>query len=264
MDKNQLVAIDAWRWLRSATPARIALGRAGGSLPTQEWLDFKSAHASARQAVHQPFDAQRLADELAALGVEVVIVDSAAGDRLTFLQRPDLGRRVDSGSEQQLKTAALANVSPDLVIIVSDGLSALAVHRQALPLLAALLPKLAREGWTLAPLVIARFGRVALQDQVGELLGARLAVMLIGERPGLGSPDSLGAYIVHAPRLGNTDANRNCVSNIRPEGLSPDVAAGTIQYLLSEARRRRLSGVELKDERLAISPERLILPAENS
>jgi ethanolamine ammonia-lyase small subunit len=264
MDKSKLVTSDAWQRLRSATPARIALGRAGGSLPTREWLDFKSAHASARQAVHEPFAAEQVAGELAALGVEVVIVDSAAGDRLTFLQRPDLGRRLHPESEQRLRAAVPANRAPDLAIIVSDGLSALAVHRQVPPLLQSLLPKLVGEHWSLAPIVIARYGRVALQDRIGQLLGAQLAVILIGERPGLGSPDSLGAYLVYAPRSGNTDANRNCVSNIRPEGLPWDAAAETILYLLTEARRRRLSGIPLKDQRVVSSVEHSAIPGSES
>ena len=255
MVEHAIVTTDAWQSLRSATPARIALGRAGGSLPTREWLSFKSAHSAARDAVHLPFDADRLADELVALGVEVVILDTAAGDRPTFLQRPDLGRRLDERSERRLQAIARPDVAPDLAIIVSDGLSALAVHRQAPPLLAVLLPRLRSENWRLAPIVIARFGRVALQDQVGQLLGAQLALVLLGERPGLGSPDSLGAYLVHAPRAGNTDANRNCVSNIRPEGLPYDAAAETIHYLLTEARRRRLSGFQLKDQRMLTKDE---------
>jgi ethanolamine ammonia-lyase small subunit len=254
MESKSIVTTDAWQTLRSATSARIALGRAGGSLPTVEWLDFKSAYASARQAVHAVFDARRLADEISSVDQQVEIVDSDAHDRATYLQRPDLGRRLNPRSEERLRTIATNLHAPDMAIVVSDGLSAVAAHRQAPPLLACLLPRLRSERWELAPVVIARFGRVALQDQIGQLLGAPLALTLIGERPGLGSPDSLGAYIVHAPHIGNTDAKRNCVSNIRPEGLACDVAADTIHYLLTEARRRRLSGVQLKDERPAGSP----------
>ncbi len=265
MAKSNPVTADRWNRLRDATSARIALGRAGGSLPTREWLNFKSAHAAARDAVHNPFDAEQLAAQIAKLGVEVVIVESAAPDRLTFLQRPDLGRRLTEASRFKLQElsrscsplapreeilhAEREDYTVDLAIIVSDGLSALAVERQAPTLLATLLPKLAADAWRLAPIVIARFGRVALQDEVGSMLGAQLAVMLIGERPGLGSPDSLGAYLVFAPRAGNTDANRNCVSNIRPEGLPCAMAAETIHYLLTEASQRRLSGIELKDQR---------------
>lgn len=264
MEKRSLVTTDAWQSLRSATPARIALGRAGGSLPTHEWLDFKSAHSAARDAVHQAFDAATLAQEISALGVETILLETAAGNRQTYLQRPDLGRRLDAASEARLQAIADPNAAPDLAIIVSDGLSALAVERQAPPLLALLLPRLSSEGWRLAPLAVVRFGRVALEDQIGQLLGARLALMLIGERPGLGSPDSLGAYLVHAPQLGNTDANRNCVSNIRPAGLDWNAAADTILYLLAEARRRRLSGIKLKDERLLTSPKRLELPGKTA
>jgi len=240
---------DRWETLRSATSARIALGRAGGSLPTSVWLDFKSAHAAARDAVHCAFDAEQLAAELVTLVAQVVIVDSGASERSTFLLRPDLGRRLDERSRYALQELQ-AGGDYDLAIVVSDGLSALAVHRQARPVLAALLAKLKGDDWRIAPIVVARFGRVALEDEVGHLLGAQLALILIGERPGLGSPDSLGAYLVYAPRPGNTDANRNCVSNIRPEGLPIDAAADTIHYLLSEARRRRMSGVQLKDQRL--------------
>jgi ethanolamine ammonia-lyase small subunit len=249
MPTNSLITVDPWHALRNTTQARIALGRAGGSLPTREWLDFKSAHAAARDAVHNELDAERLAKELGDLDAEVIIVDSRATDRLTFLQRPDLGRRLDERSRYALQESASAGMSLDLVIIVSDGLSALAVERQTPPLLAALLPRLSADGWRMAPIVIARFGRVALQDEIGHVLGAQLALTLIGERPGLGAPDSMGAYLVYAPRPGNTDANRNCVSNIRPEGLPCEAAAATIHYLLTEARRRQLSGVQLKDRR---------------
>jgi ethanolamine ammonia-lyase small subunit len=259
MSNNPLTP-DPWHSLRSATAARIALGRAGGSLPTRAWLEFKLAHAAARDAVHFPFDAEKIAGDIRALGVDVVVVQSAAGDRMTFLQRPDLGRRLDDRSR-----FALQECSPhapreeilhaeredytDLAIVVSDGLSALAVHRHALTVLTALLPRLQADGWKIAPIVVARFARVALQDEIGQVLGTQLALTLIGERPGLGSPDSLGAYLVYGPRPGNTDAHRNCVSNVRPEGLPCEVAAETLHYLLTESCRRRLSGVGLKDER---------------
>jgi ethanolamine ammonia-lyase small subunit len=284
---NNVLTPDPWDKLRSATSARIALGRAGGSLPTRAVLEFKWAHAAARDAVHFPFDADRLAADIAALGVEVVMADSAAGDRLTFLQRPDLGRRLDDRSrfalqqcrphaprearlhaEREGRTPNLhaerVDYTWNLAIVVSDGLSALAVHRHAPALLAAVLPRLHADGWHIGPIVVARFGRVALQDEIGQILGAELALTLIGERPGLGSPDSLGAYLVHDPRPGKTDANRNCVSNVRPEGLPYEAAAETIYYLLTESRRRRLSGVGLKDERtlLEIKPAQRVAIAE--
>lgn len=250
MRSHELITSNAWRPLRTATSARIALGRAGGSLPTGEWLDFKAAHAAARDAVHQAFDAEQLSGEIATLGVESIVLETAATDRQTFLQRPDLGRRLDAASVARLKSLANSCGQPELAIVVSDGLSALAVHRQVVPLLRILLPRLAADEWRLAPVLVVRFGRVALEDEIGQLLGSQLALMLIGERPGLGSPDSLGAYLVYAPRIGNKDANRNCVSNIRPEGLNWEAAADTILYLLTESRRRKLSGVDLKDERV--------------
>jgi len=243
------VTPNPWTPLRATTSARIALGRAGGGLPTREWLDFKAAHAAARDAVHFPFDAEQLAREIAQLGVETIVADSAASDRRVFLQRPDLGRQLDERSRYALQQIK-GDDEIDLAVIVSDGLSAIAAHRQVRPLFEALLPKLRASSWRLAPVIVARFGRVALEDEVGQLLGAQLAVILLGERPGLGSPDSLGAYVVYAPRTGNTDANRNCVSNIRPDGLRHGAAAEMVFYLLNEARRRRLSGVQLKDERV--------------
>jgi ethanolamine ammonia-lyase small subunit len=251
MDKQFLsnpVTSDPWTRLRDATPARIALGRAGGSLPTREWLNFKSAHAAAREAVHFPFDADQLAAEVGQFALDVVVVDSQACDRRTYLERPDLGRRLNDRSRYALQQLRIDDAI-DLAIIISDGLSAIAVHRQARPLLELLLPKLRKDAWRLAPLIIARFGRVALEDEVGELLNAQSALILIGERPGLGSPDSLGAYLVYGPRSSNTDANRNCVSNIRQQGLPYDAAAETIVHLLTEARRCQMSGVLLKDQR---------------
>jgi ethanolamine ammonia-lyase small subunit len=268
MGNLAFITPDRWEALRNVTSARIALGRAGGSLPTPAWLDFKSSHAAARDAVHSVFDADQLAAEIGTLGVQVVIVDSAAPERRTFLLRPDLGRRLDERSRYALQELP-AGTDHDLAIVVSDGLSALAVHRQARPVLEELLPKLKRDGWQVAPIVVVRFGRVAIEDEIGQLMGAQLALILIGERPGLGSPDGLGAYLVYAPRAGNTDAHRNCVSNIRPEGLPPDAAAETIHYLLSEAHRRRLSGVQLKDQRsltdiIALSPARLASDGETA
>lgn len=254
MSADSVVTTDAWRRLRDATPARIALGRSGGSLPTHEWLEFKAAHAAARDAVHNAFDAEGLTAEISALGMDTVVVESAAPDRFVYLQRPELGRRLAAASRERLQSLASLGTPPDLTIVVSDGLSALAAHRQTTAVLTALLPLLTTDRWQVSPVIIARFGRVALQDEVGQLLGAQLTLMLIGERPGLGSPDSLGAYMVFGPRVGNTDANRNCVSNIRPEGLPPAAAAETLHFLLTEARRRRISGTQLKDERSLPTP----------
>jgi ethanolamine ammonia-lyase small subunit len=253
MSKREIVTPDRWSALRSATGARIALGRAGGSLPTREWLDFKAAHAAARDAVHCAFNADEIATEIAGLGAEVVVVDSDALDRRTFLLRPDLGRRLSERSRYMLQERQGAD-DLDLVIVVSDGLSALAVHRQARPLLDALVPKVKGGGWRIGPVVVARLARVALEDEIGQLLRAKAALILIGERPGLGSPDSLGAYLVYGPRIGKTDSERNCVSNIRPEGLPIEAAAETIRYLVDEALRRRLSGIGLKDERALLGP----------
>lgn len=238
---------DRWSPLRRFTAARIALGRSGGSLPTSEVLAFAHDHALARDAVHAPFDAEALANELRPLHSPVVVLTSAAPDRATYLQRPDLGRRLSPDSASQLSTLN-AQPPPDLVILVSDGLSALAAQRQATPLLTALLPKLRAAGWTLGPLCLVRHARVALQDEAGALLHARLTLMLLGERPGLGTPDSLGAYLTYEPHPGRTDADRNCVSNIRPGGLPPAAAAEKLFALLTAARHLRLTGTGLKEE----------------
>ena len=237
---------DPWSALRRFTPARIALGRSGGSLPTRELLAFAHDHALARDAVQAPFDAVALATVLAALHDPVLTLASAAPDRAAYLQRPDLGRRLSAGSIAQL--SALAPAPCDLVLLVSDGLSALAAQRQAPLLLAALLPQLRAAGFTLGPLCVVRHARVALQDEAGAILQARQSLLLLGERPGLGTPDSLGAYLTYAPRLGRTDAERNCVSNIRPDGLSPAAAARTITALLVASRQLQLSGTRLKED----------------
>jgi ethanolamine ammonia-lyase small subunit len=233
---------DPWRFLRKFTPARIALGRAGGSLPTNELLAFRLAHARAIDAVHQPFEPVEFCRRLAKYGsIGCICVTSAAQDARMFLLRPDLGRKLSAESAAELQRRPC-----DLVIIFADGLSELALQRHAIPVLDALLPLVG--DWMLAPLIVAHHARVALQDEIGERLGAKLALTLIGERPGLVAPDSLGAYLVYGPKIGNTDANRNCISNIRDGGLSPALAAQRIFYLLNEARTRRLSGVGLKDE----------------
>ena len=241
---------DPWHPLRRLTAARIALGRTGGSLPTRELLDLRLAHARARDAVHAPFDGPALAVRLGRLGPEALWVESAAASTEEFLRRPDLGRVLSESSRRQLTmgAGAIPNTPAELVIIVSDGLSSLAATVQTEPLLAALLPLVRQSGWKLAPLVVVTRGRVALQDEIGAIFGARLSLMLLGERPGLGAADSLGAYFTYAPRPGLTDANRNCVSNIRPEGSPPVEAAHKIFYLLSQALRQELSGVELKDD----------------
>lgn len=238
---------DSWTHLRDFTAARIALGRAGGSLPTGPLLDFRLAHARARDAVLAPFDPALLAEQLRAVHPEVLVLESQAAHRAEYLQRPDLGRRLSSVSRERLAATA-APTAPDLAVVISDGLSTLAAMAQGVPLLAALLPLLAADGWTLAPLIVVRHGRVAIQDEVGGLLGARISLMLVGERPGLGSPDSLGAYFTYAPAPGRSDAERNCVSNIRPQGLPVAAAAHKLHALLTASKIRALSGVELKDE----------------
>jgi ethanolamine ammonia-lyase small subunit len=229
--------------LRRFTPARIGLGRAGPALPTREVLAFGLAHARARDAVHAALDVPRLLAELAAAGVSPAppVVASAASDRATYLVRPDLGRRLAPGAADRLAGPAA------LALVFADGLSALAVPRHAPPLVAALRAR-APERWASAAVVVATQARVALGDEIGARLGAGLVALLVGERPGLGSPDSLGVYLTFAPRPGRTDAERNCVSNVRPAGLSYEEAARRVDWLAAAALARALTGVALKDE----------------
>ena len=249
MDPRTPTPDNPWLALRNLTPARIALGRTGTSLPTGAQLDFQFAHAQARDAVHLAFDHAGLATQLGDRGRESLVLHSAATDRHQYLQRPDLGRRLNEESIATLRQHAQANPGGvDLAIVVADGLSALAVHRHTLPFLVSFEEQAAADGWTSAPVVLVQQGRVAVADEVGELLGARMTVMLIGERPGLSSPDSLGLYFTYGPKVGLTDAYRNCISNIRLEGLSYGMAAHRLLYLMREACRRQLSGVNLKDE----------------
>ena len=238
-----------WLELRRLTPARIALGRTGTSIPTGAQLDFQFAHAQARDAVHLPFDHTGLSRQMAERGRDSLLLHSAALDRHSYLQRPDLGRRLSDESAQTLRDYALANPGGvDLAVVVADGLSALAVHKHTAPFLTRMEEQTHAEGWSLSPVILVEQGRVAVADEIGQLLGAKMVVILIGERPGLSSPDSLGLYFTYNPKVGLTDAYRNCISNVRLEGLSYGMAAHRLLYLMREACRRQLSGVNLKDE----------------
>jgi ethanolamine ammonia-lyase small subunit len=239
---------DPWAVLRQATRARVALGRAGDGLPTGRWLEFRAAHAAARDAVHTGLDADRVRTALAGAGVglDVLEVHSQAPDRATYLQRPDLGRRLAGGT-------TLPGGPVDLALVLADGLSPRAVHDHAAGTVAAVLDRL--PGWSVGPLVLAHQARVALGDPIGAALGARVVVVLVGERPGLSSADSLGLYLTYDPRPGRTDAERNCISNVRPpHGLGYAQAADTLVALLTAARELGASGVVLKDEGVALPP----------
>ncbi len=249
MNKPTIDKQNPWLQLRNLTSARIALGRTGISMPTGAQLDFQYAHAQARDAVHLPFDREGLSAQLIEQGRDTLLLHSAASDRHTYLQRPDLGRRLNDESADLLKQHRLDNPDGyDLAIVVADGLSSLAVHRNAIPMLKHIEEQALAEGWSLSPVVLVSQGRVAVADEVAERLGARMVVILIGERPGLSSPDSLGLYFTYAPKVGLTDAYRNCISNVRLEGLSYTMASHRLLYLMREACRRQLSGVNLKDE----------------
>jgi ethanolamine ammonia-lyase small subunit len=227
--------------LRDFTSARVELGRSGHSVPTSELLDFQLAHAKARDAVHLALDVNSLALELKQKNIPCLTLASAAPDRNTYLHRPDLGRQLNVESRVKLSC-----ITPgyEAALIIADGLSALAVHRHAAPLLEIVLAKL---DWHIAPIAIVEQGRVAIGDEIGESLRAQLSVVFIGERPGLSSPDSLGIYLTWQPRRGRTDAERNCISNIRAEGLSYSLAAHKLLFLMNESRHLKLSGVHLKE-----------------
>ena len=232
--------------LRELTPARVGLGRSGVSLPTAALLAFTLDHARARDAVHTAFDAPHLAAGLAGLGLQVVEVSSQAQSRRNYLRRPDLGRMLDVDSRRTLEQ--LSGGADGVVIVVGDGLSPAAVNVHAVELVRQLAPRLTGTGISVGRVVVASGARVALGDEIGTVLGARMVVMLIGERPGLSAPDSLGAYLTFAPRIGLTDEKRNCVSNIHRAGLSYEEAAFKIAWLVREAIAREITGVALKDE----------------
>ena len=235
---------DPWAGLRRHTPARIALGRVGASLPSAEVLSFAMAHARARDAVHHVLDTVALATSLEQAGFSTLQVRSQATSRTEYLSRPDLGRRLALASRSGIMHT---EESPRrrLTVVVADGLSSLAPERHALPLLAALRTRLV--GWSLDAVIVATQARVALADEIGELRGAEAVVILLGERPGLSSPDSLGAYLTYAPRRGRLDADRNCISNVREGGLGYAEAAHTLAYLLGQSRAAGRSGIAVKD-----------------
>jgi ethanolamine ammonia-lyase small subunit len=240
--------------LREMTPARVGLGRAGASMPTQALLGFTLDHARARDAVHASFDVAGLAAALSGLGIAPLEVSSQARSRRDYLRRPDLGRMLDPASRQLLE--GHSGVSDRLAVVVGDGLSPAAVNVHAVELMRHVLPQLAAGNVEIAATVLASGARVALGDEIGAVLGSSMLLMLIGERPGLSAPDSLGAYLTFAPRIGRTDADRNCVSSIHRAGLSYQEAAFRIAWLVREGLARQITGVALKDES-GRSPQRI-------
>lgn len=237
---------DTWTALRQYTAARIGLGRSGSAMPTGEVLKFSMAHARARDAVHTAIDWAPVEAGLTKLGLASMRIESAAPSRDVYLRRPDLGRTLSARSRQRL--SEIPRRPADLAIVAGDGLSSTAAATNLLPLLNALKPYADKNGWTLSPVLLANQSRVALGDEAAEFLGAKAVLVLIGERPGLSSPDSLGAYLTWQPRPGRKDAERNCVSNIRQGGLSYDEAAFKLAWLIGESFRRQLTGVNLKDD----------------
>ncbi|SDK28692.1 ethanolamine ammonia-lyase small subunit [Catalinimonas alkaloidigena] len=236
---------DGWEHLRAFTAARIALGRAGGSLPSTPWLSFQLAHARARDAVWSAFDLKAMRKQLEPLGLSVLSLRSQATDRADYLRRPDLGRKLQETADEALSQCAAPS---DVCFVVTDGLSSYAVAENAFPFLETLLPLLIQEGLRVGPLCLVTQGRVAIGDEIAVQLGSRLVVVLIGERPGLSAPNSMGIYFTYQPHPGITDEKRNCISNVRPEGLPPTAAAEKLHYLLREAFRRKLTGLALKDD----------------
>jgi ethanolamine ammonia-lyase small subunit len=250
---SDITHIDPWQQLKSFTRARIAIGRVGSSLPTKEVLDFGLSHAMARDAVHLALDVDALEADIQQHDFTTLRVKSMAPDRATYLLRPDMGRRLHEHSLLQLQNITHAQSEPkpiDFLIVVGDGLSSLAVARHAAPLLAEIKRTCANDlsEWSASRVVIASQARVAIGDEIGQALNAKIVAMLIGERPGLSSPDSLGIYLTYNPKLGLSDADRNCISNVRPEGLSYAAAAKKLVWLAKEAMRLKLTGVALKDE----------------
>ena len=246
-----------WDGLRRFTDARIALGRAGHSLPTAAHLQFQLAHAQARDAVHVPLNTDHVIQGLQTQRFQTLLLHSAAPNRHVYLQRPDLGRRLNESASRTLKAQREYDPlapAPNVCFVMADGLSSLAIHSHAVEFLQCLLPLLQRDAnpWRMAPVCVVEQGRVAIGDEIGERLAAQLVVVLIGERPGLSSPDSMGIYLTWAPHVGCTDAQRNCISNVRSTGLAPQAAALQLYQLMSQARSLKLTGVRLKVDTIAL------------
>lgn len=258
MEKPDILIRNTWETLKQFTAARIALGRTGASIPTNEYLQFKLSHAQAKDAVWQPFDNESIAEELQSMGIDTVQVESMAGSKEEYLRRPDLGRKLSTQSTSLLTGMP---VSPaNILIVVGDGLSSKAVHEHAVPFIWHFLPYVHDFGKTLHPVVIAKSARVALGDEIGQLLNAQIIVMLIGERPGLSSADSLGIYLTWQPRAGKSDAERNCISNVRPQGMIYPKAAFKLAWLIEHAFEQSGTGVQLKDMSDSSSYHRTIKP----
>jgi ethanolamine ammonia-lyase small subunit len=243
--KDNFITQDNWQSLKTFTAARIAPGSTGVAMPLKEVLDFKLAHAHARDAVYSLLNETDLVTDLQQFQLPIYVLNSKVHSRHEYLQRPDFGRQLNETSKKQLEKSNA--VPADVALILADGLSATAINNHAIPLLNVLIPLLQQAGFSIAPLSIVHQGRVAIGDEIGVLLKAQFSLILIGERPGLSSPDSMGAYLTYNPMVGLTDESRNCVSNIRPEGLSYQAAAEKIFYLINESFRLRYSGVALKD-----------------
>jgi ethanolamine ammonia-lyase small subunit len=245
---------DPWIELRRFTQARIALGHTGHAIPTQALLDFQLAHAEARDAVHFPWDIETFAEQVRELGEKVLMLDTPVSSRSEYLRRPDLGRVLTEASRTRLEN--LKAGATDVALIVTNGLSSTAVERHGIALLQAIVEGFRARQISIAPVALVANGRVALADDIGSLLAARVAIIVVGERPGLSAADSLGLYLTYAPRPGNTDAERNCISNVRPpEGLGYAAAAAKLLYLTGKALRRGISGVSLKDGMMGLPGE---------
>lgn len=244
-EAEPIVSTDPWEGLRQFTDARIALGRSGVSLPLKESLSFRLAHARARDAVHAPFQSAAVIRDLEQYGFECLELHSAVSDRGEYLTRPDRGRRLDDASRDRLR--AYPGKGADICLVVGDGLSSRAIHENAVDFIRLFAETMAPSGLRLSPVSVVHNSRVAVADEIGQLLEARLSVILIGERPGLSSPDSMGVYLTWNPHAGTTDEARNCISNVRPAGLPVPEGVRKLAYLVEEARRLHASGVPLKD-----------------